>query len=73
MTQEAFNSLWKLQEIPACEVGMVLLKRWADADPSNVEYLPEIAWWEPPATHTGSHEWRAYEWHRAKCPDCNEL
>jgi hypothetical protein len=52
MGQESFNTQWmrfepgKDFDPPACEAGMLLLRRWANADPTLARQFPR----DPPTT-----------------------
>jgi hypothetical protein len=41
MTQAQFNDLWT--KMPACEEGMVLLKKWHDTDSGALSLLPILS------------------------------
>jgi|GEM_PF-3717949 len=73
MTQSEFNDLWKMDEMPACPLGMVLLKCWADTLPPvrDVRRLVFLALEE--GIHSSEPEWVAVEQHLSTCGDCNEV
>jgi hypothetical protein len=51
---------------PACDIGLVLLHRWAAHDPTFDRLLPEI-----PDNAEGKYAEAFYK-HRNQCPKCNE-
>ena len=72
VTQGEFNALWQPYpgedfEPPACDVGMALLKHWADDHPEMAHVLPVI-----PQGAKGIFVEQFYR-HSAMCPKCNEL
>ncbi len=73
-SQEAFNRRWDLDDLPACEVGMVLLFRFAKAYP--VEYgalRPADLLDFRNSPLTGIREWDDFAEHSSTCDDCNEV
>ena len=72
MGQDSFNSIWMKTEPgkdfdpPACETGMMLLRRWANADPTLARFFPDI-----PEGATGPQAKTFYD-HVNRCPKCNE-
>jgi hypothetical protein len=72
VTQLEFNSIWHPVpgidfELPACDEGMILLKKWADNDPAMAQRLPDV-----PKTGSGDLAQNFYR-HLLDCPKCNEL
>jgi hypothetical protein len=73
MGQSEFNELWfaaragKDFDPPACETGMMLLRRWANQDPTLARLFPHI-----PDEATGPQA-RAFYDHVNRCPKCNEI
>ena len=73
MTQEEFNAQWTLDELPACDEGMRLLKAWSDVDPRAVDYIPSAGAMDLDREDLDdSPEWRAYAAHVVACDDCDE-
>jgi hypothetical protein len=72
MGQDSFNARWMVLESgkdfdpPACETGLVLLRRRANQDPTLERHFPEI-----PTGAKGPHA-RAFYNHMNRCPKCNE-
>jgi hypothetical protein len=72
MGQDSFNPIGMKAEPgkdcdpPACETGMMLLRRWANADPTLARFFPDI-----PEGATGPQAKTFYD-HVNRCPKCNE-
>lgn len=75
LSQSEFNDQWLIEELPACDTGMELLKHFADSHPEiSVQQLRLLAWAEQVDDFTASDPlWKAYSRHTGECPDCNEL
>lgn len=72
MTQNEFNAHWTIEEMPACEIGMKLLKIWADLDPLVLPRLRHDPAMTGPISFL-SPAGEAFMAHRSTCPDCNEV
>jgi hypothetical protein len=72
MKQTEFNARFTTLEPgkdfdpPACEGGLILLRRWANQDPTLLNLLSEI-----PPNAEGPHARALYD-HRNRYPKCNE-
>ena len=72
MRASEFNARWLTPvpgqdfDPPACDTGLVLLRRWAVHDPALAASLPNI-----PDDATGQYAEAFYK-HMNKCPKCNE-
>ena len=53
--------------LPACQAGMILLRRWAAKDPIIARMLPDV-----PERGTGPYA-EAFLKHRNVCLECNEM
>lgn len=74
LSQQQFNDQWAVEELPACDTGMELLKHFSDAHPEiTSQQLRILAWSEPVDAFTASDSlWQAYSKHVGECPHCNE-
>ena len=72
MRQSEFNARFTTFEPgndfdpPACDTGLILLRRWANQDPVLDRMLPNV-----PDGATGPYAEAFYK-HRNRCPKCNE-
>jgi hypothetical protein len=72
MKQSEFNARFMTLEPgkdfdpPACETGLILLRRWVNQDPVLDRMLPNV-----PDDTTGPYAEAFYK-HRNRCPKCNE-
>ncbi|WP_263419424.1 hypothetical protein [Terriglobus albidus] len=75
MTQVEFNEQWSVDELPACDTGMELLKHFADMHPEfTASYIRRLAWADEVDTFTAADPlWTAYVRHVSDCPHCNDL
>ncbi|WP_442308052.1 hypothetical protein [Terriglobus sp. YAF25] len=75
MTQTDFNNQWSIDELPACDFGMELLKHFADMHPElTTSHIRRLAWTEEVDPFTAADPlWMAYTRHVADCPHCNDL
>lgn len=69
MTQSEFNALWEIDELPACPVGMVLLKDWADTFPPVKDIRRLVAMALQDGIHSNLPEWIAVEQHFSTCAE----
>ena len=73
MTDEQFNALWTMEDIPACDVGMQLLKQFAAAYPTIYQFIrPEDFLDLHNEAFAGMPEWETFASHCETCPTCNE-
>lgn len=75
MTQTEFNDQWSIEELPACDRGMELLKHFAESHPEIPLHEIRMLSWkiEVDAFLAADPLLRAYARHVGDCPDCNEL
>ncbi len=78
-TQASFESQWSPIPaedfpLPACPIGMELLKAFADAQPHSFEFIrPEDFVHFENKAFTGIPEWDRFARHCLSCPACQEL
>ena len=73
MTDEQFNALWSLEDVPACPRGMELLKLFAETYPTIYQFVrPEDFLDLHNEAFSGMPEWESFAAHCENCPDCNE-
>lgn len=78
-TQAEFKAQWRPIPaedfpLPACPVGMVLLKSFADAHPHSFEFIrPEDLVHFENEAFTGIEEWDRFARHCLSCHACQEL
>lgn len=71
---KAFCSQWDLESIPACDEGMALLLKFADAHPGAFELARKSGFGDQ--THPMFDQlerWHAFTAHVSACPKCNEV
>jgi hypothetical protein len=79
VTQAEFEAQWQpipLEDfpLPACPLGMILLKAFADAHPDSFEFIrPEDFVHYENEAFAGIEEWDAFARHCLSCHACNEL
>ena len=75
MTQNEFNDQWCVEDLPACDTGMELLKHFADAHPEiTANVLRVLAWTDQVDEFVAADPlWKVYARHVGDCPHCNEL
>jgi hypothetical protein len=76
MHNDAFLDLWSTDEIPACDIGMKLLKVAYDNE-------DQVVFWDALRLYAGGVSsssglrdpaaWEAYMEHCDNCADCNEV
>jgi len=69
--KEAFLALWKLDELPACDEGMELARRflvWAGEAVDKLDFDAVIA-----IRNGLIRAHKELVAHRAECPNCNEV
>ena len=70
---QQFLSQWSLEDIPACNVGMLHLMRFAQAHPAMFELAQKRNLIDPPQPFVQSNQlWRAFVAHCTECHDCKE-
>jgi hypothetical protein len=75
LSQSQFNDQWYVEDLPACDTGMELLKHFADAHPeSTIHTIRVLAWTDQVDDFVAADPlWQAYARHVGDCPHCNEL
>ncbi|WP_263418686.1 hypothetical protein [Terriglobus albidus] len=75
MTQNQFNDQWSIEELPACDTGMELLKHFSDAHPEIAAHVLRLLAWADQVDEFIAADplWNAYTRHVGQCPHCNEL
>jgi len=75
LSQSQFNDQWSIEELPACDTGMELLKHFAESHPElSIQDLRMLAWADQVDEFIESDQlWQAYTRHVGECPHCNEL
>ena len=75
MTQAEFNDQWNVEDMPACDTGMELLKHFADMHPEfAIQQLRMLAWADQVDDFIAVDPlWKVYSRHVGDCPHCNEL
>lgn len=64
--RDQFFALWRVQDIPACDVGMDLARAFLETCGRALESTEDEEF-------TIIQRWRAYSRHRATCEKCNEV
>lgn len=73
MNDEEFNAWWTMEDVPACAVGMHLLKRFAETYPTIYPFIrPEDFLDLHNEAFAGMPEWENFASHCESCADCNE-
>jgi hypothetical protein len=72
--QLKFESQWRVEEMPACDEGMILLRRFAEAQPNDFAFLKlEDIEHLGISAFTGIAEWDSFSHHVSECAKCNEV
>jgi hypothetical protein len=74
MTRRQFEEQWDLSSIPACEEGIELLRRFAQAHPDAHKFVQpgDFVKLNNPAFE-GISEWDAFALHSDTCDKCNGI
>lgn len=73
MTDEQFNALWTLEDVPACAVGMQLIRRFAETYPTIYQFVrPEDFLDLRNEAFAGMPEWENFAAHCESCTACHE-
>lgn len=73
---DSFASQWELEDLPACEVGLRILKKFAEVQPTAFETAMRFGLVEVPKLNDPIFsmipEWQPFLEHVESCPWCNE-
>ena len=72
----AFIRQWEIEDLPACPVGMALLKRFSESHPTMYQLAERTGFEDALAVKHRAFQdlppWQEFVKHRAECHDCNE-
>ena len=72
--QTGFDSQWKVEEMPACDEGMALLRQFAIAQPEAFAFVQPCDFEQlDNSAFAGIAEWEALAEHSHGCDKCNKV
>jgi hypothetical protein len=72
MTQDQFEALWTLEEMPFCPIGMKLLRLLTEKNPAVVDHLPGLLYQRSSLPFADDPDWLQLLNHANECADCSE-
>lgn len=74
MTVNEFAAQWRLDDLPACPAGLVILRDFAEAAPDLYAVAREAHFIDVTDRDVAAHPfWQVFEDYFALCGDCNEV
>jgi ferredoxin len=74
MTEQEFIAQWDMENMPACDEGMALLKLFADRHPDSYKFVrPQDFSESNNPAFAAIPEWDAFTEHCSSCETCREV